>query len=42
MATSYRRAYIEWCEKSMALLEQAMLDGGRPQTDVATTDERTA
>ena len=40
MAMAYRRTYIEWCEKSMALLEQAMLDGGRPISDAAS--EQTA
>jgi DNA-binding PadR family transcriptional regulator len=28
MANAYRRAYIEWCERSMKLLEESMLDGG--------------
>lgn len=28
MATAYRRTYIEWCEKSMKLLEETVLDGG--------------
>lgn len=28
MANAYRRAYIDWCEQSMQLLEQSMLDGG--------------
>ena len=28
MAIAYRRAYIEWCEKSMELLEESFLDEG--------------
>lgn len=28
MANAYRRAYIDWCERSMHLLEESMLDGG--------------
>ncbi len=28
MAISYRRAYIEWCEQSMRLLEESLLEGG--------------
>ena len=27
MAIAHRRAYVEWCEQSMKLLEQALLDG---------------
>jgi DNA-binding PadR family transcriptional regulator len=27
MANAYRRAYVEWCETSMRLLEESMLDG---------------
>jgi DNA-binding PadR family transcriptional regulator len=27
MAMAYRRAYIDWCEKSMRLLEESILDG---------------
>ena len=27
MAIAHRRAYIEWCEQSMKLLEEALLDG---------------
>ena len=30
MAMAYRRTYIDWCERSMQLLEQAMLDEGKP------------
>lgn len=28
LAIAYRRAYIGWCEQSMHLLEEAVLDGG--------------
>jgi DNA-binding PadR family transcriptional regulator len=28
MAIAYRRAYIDWCEKSMHLLEESILNGG--------------
>ena len=28
LAIAYRRAYIEWCEKSMHLLEESILEGG--------------
>ena len=28
MAMSYRRAYIEWCEKSMKMLEESLLEEG--------------
>ena len=28
MAIAYRKAYIDWCEKSMHLLEESILDGG--------------
>jgi DNA-binding PadR family transcriptional regulator len=27
MAMAYRRAYIDWCERSMRLLEESILDG---------------
>lgn len=27
MATAYRRAYIEWCERAMQMLEANLLDG---------------
>jgi DNA-binding PadR family transcriptional regulator len=32
MALAYRRAYVEWCERAMALLEETLLDehGGHP------------
>jgi DNA-binding PadR family transcriptional regulator len=29
MAMSYRRTYIDWCERSMAMLERALLDETR-------------
>ena len=28
MALAYRRAYVEWCERSMRLLEESLLDEG--------------
>jgi PadR family transcriptional regulator AphA len=37
MASAYRRAYIEWCEKSMKLLEESFLEDGVPP-DVALGD----
>jgi DNA-binding PadR family transcriptional regulator len=37
MAVAYRRAYIEWCERSMRLLEDSVLDG-----DTALEDESVA
>ena len=30
MAMSYRRTYIDWCERSMHLLEEAVLEEGSP------------
>jgi PadR family transcriptional regulator AphA len=36
MASAYRRAYIDWCEKSMKLLEESFLEGAPP--DVALGD----
>jgi len=33
MAISYRRAYVDWCEKSMHLLEQAVLESGESAPD---------
>ena len=35
MAMAYRRAYIDWCEKSMQLLEEGVLNGGAAEPDVA-------
>jgi DNA-binding PadR family transcriptional regulator len=29
MSLAYRRAYVEWCERSMRLLEESLLDEGR-------------
>ena len=37
-AIAYRRAYIEWCEKSMALLEESLLEEG-PSTMRGEFDE---
>ena len=33
MAMSYRRAYIDWCEQSMRLLEESILEGGAPAVE---------
>jgi DNA-binding PadR family transcriptional regulator len=33
MAMAYRRAYIDWCEKSMQLLEEGVLEGGAAEPD---------
>ena len=33
MAMAYRRAYIEWCEKAMHVLEESILEGGVPVPD---------
>lgn len=42
LAISYRRAYIEWCERSMALLEETMLADGAEADDAAPAQERPA
>ena len=39
MAMAYRRAYIDWCEKSMQLLEESFLGAG-VTTDVAEFEHR--
>jgi DNA-binding PadR family transcriptional regulator len=33
MAIAYRRAYIDWCEKSMRILEESILDGDGADAD---------
>lgn len=35
MAMAYRRAYIDWCEKSMQLLEEGVLEGGVAEPEAA-------
>ncbi|MDP9238726.1 MAG: PadR family transcriptional regulator [Chloroflexota bacterium] len=39
MATAYRRAYIDWCEKSMHLLEESILDAGGALEEPSVPDE---
>ena len=36
MALAYRRAYVDWCERSMRLLEESMLDEAAPRIAAAT------
>lgn len=38
MANAYRRAYIEWCDRSMRLLEESMLDGGATAIEKRLSD----
>jgi DNA-binding PadR family transcriptional regulator len=33
LAVAYRRAYIDWCERSMALLEEGLLDAAPVEPD---------
>jgi DNA-binding PadR family transcriptional regulator len=35
MALAYRRAYVEWCERAMRLLEESMLDETAPASGAA-------
>jgi hypothetical protein len=37
MALAYRRAYVEWCERSMRLLEEKLLEEGPPRMDLDHT-----
>jgi hypothetical protein len=39
MANAYRRAYIDWCERSMKLLHESMLDGGQTAIERGLADE---
>jgi DNA-binding PadR family transcriptional regulator len=36
MALAYRRAYVEWCERAMRLLEESMLDETAPASRAAS------
>ncbi|HET6614833.1 MAG TPA: PadR family transcriptional regulator [Dehalococcoidia bacterium] len=36
MALAYRRAYVDWCERSMRLLEESMLDEAAPRVAAST------
>ena len=39
MANAYRRAYIDWCERSMKLLHESMVDGGETAIERSLADE---
>jgi DNA-binding PadR family transcriptional regulator len=42
MAAAYRRAYIDWCEKTMRLLEESVLEEGPPPHEHRHRDTREA
>ena len=39
MANAYRRAYIDWCERSMKLLHESMVDGDETAIERSLADE---
>jgi DNA-binding PadR family transcriptional regulator len=39
MANAYRRAYIDWCERSMRLLEESMIEGGQTAIERSLADD---
>ena len=41
MANAYRRAYIDWCERSMRLLEESMIKGAETAIERSLADEGT-
>lgn len=39
LAIAYRRAYMEWCEQSMRMLEESILDAGAEPASPAADDQ---